>query len=64
MGNPDLIGDHLITEWQRAGLLFPSVATGIIRTIKQNVIERKLGCMAHTDMNAIDDKLRLMLGLF
>ena len=29
-----LIGDHLIADWQEAGLLFPSVATGIIRTIK------------------------------
>ena len=30
-----LLGDHLIVDWQGAGLLFPSVVTGIIRTIKQ-----------------------------
>ena len=29
-----LVGDHLINDWEGAGLLFPSVATGIIRTIK------------------------------
>ena len=33
-----LIGDHLIRDWRGAGLLFPSVATGIIRTIKQGMI--------------------------
>jgi len=38
-----LVGDHLISDWQGAGLLFPSLATGIIRTIKQNMIARKIG---------------------
>jgi mRNA interferase MazF len=59
-----LIGDYLIADWQRAGLLFPSVATGILRTIKQEMIGRKLGMMSVIDMQAIDDKLRSVLGLF
>jgi mRNA interferase MazF len=58
-----LIGDHLISNWQGAGLLFPSVATGIIRTIKQGMIAKKLGTMPSSDMQAIDDKLRLSMGL-
>lgn len=58
-----LVGDHLIGEWQRAGLLYPSVATGIIRTIKQDMIARKLGTMPLADMEAIDNRLRLSLGL-
>ena len=58
-----LVGDHLITDWQGAGLLFPSVATGIIRTIKGSMIDRKLGSMALPDMAAIDSKLQLILGL-
>ncbi|MFQ6014140.1 MAG: type II toxin-antitoxin system PemK/MazF family toxin [Anaerolineae bacterium] len=48
-----LDGDHLISGWQEAGLLFPSVATGIVRTIKQTMIERRLGTMPPTDMQAI-----------
>ena len=32
-----LAGDHLISDWREAGLLFPSVATGIIKTIKRNI---------------------------
>jgi mRNA interferase MazF len=58
-----LIGDHLITGWREAGLLFPSVATGIIRTIKQAMIERRLGAMPPEDMQAIREKLRQVLGL-
>ena len=58
-----LVGDHLIADWQGAGLLFPSVVTGIIRTIKQSMIDRKLGSMTLPDMNAVDSKLRLILGL-
>jgi len=58
-----LPGDHLIQEWQRAGLLFPSVATGIIRTIKQNMVTRKLGSMPSPEMKVIDDSIRLALGL-
>jgi mRNA interferase MazF len=58
-----LAGDHLITDWQGAGLLFPSVATGIIRTIKQSMISRRLGIMTKVDMEAIDDNLRTALSL-
>jgi len=58
-----LVGDHLISDWQGAGLLFPSVATGIIRTIKQGMIARKLGTMPHPDMHGIEDNLRDVLGL-
>ena len=58
-----LAGDHLINDWQDAGLLFPSVATGIIRTIKQGMIAKKLGTMPDPDMRDIDGKLKLVLGL-
>jgi mRNA interferase MazF len=58
-----LAGDHLITNWQGAGLLFPSVATGIIRTVKRGMITRRLGIMSQADMEAIDDNLRAALSL-
>jgi mRNA interferase MazF len=58
-----LAGDHLISNWQGAGLLFPSVATGIIRTIKQGMIAKKLGTMPRPDMQGIEDNLRDALGL-
>jgi mRNA interferase MazF len=58
-----LVGDHLITDWQQAGLLFPSVVTGIIRTIKKAMIERRLGAISPVDLRATQEKLREVLGL-
>lgn len=58
-----LVGDHLIGDWKTAGLLFPSVATGIIRTVKQEMVNRKLGIMPIIDMQAIDKKLQIILDL-
>jgi mRNA interferase MazF len=57
------VGDHLIGDWKKAGLLFPSVATGIIRTIKQEMVSRKLGSMPVTDMQAINENLHSILSL-
>ena len=57
-----LLGDHRIDGWQEAGLLFPSVATGVLRTIKQTMIQRRLGVMPPADMQAIRDKLARALG--
>jgi len=54
--------DRLISDWQGAGLLFPSVATAIIRTIKQGMIAKKLGSMPQPDMEAVEDSLRDALG--
>ena len=58
-----LMGDHLIKDWEGAGLLFPSVVTAIIRTIKQGMVTRKLGIMPKADMEAINDNLRVVLDL-
>jgi mRNA-degrading endonuclease toxin of MazEF toxin-antitoxin module len=39
------------------------VATGIIRTIKQAMIARRLGTMAEHDLDAVDKNLSSALGL-
>ena len=58
-----LPGDHLIEGWRDAGLPRPSVATGIVRTIKQAMIERSLGKMRVRDLRAFQGLLRSTLGL-
>jgi mRNA interferase MazF len=58
-----LFGDYLLDEWKAAGLLFPSLVTGILRTIKRTMVERKLGHIARKDSDAIDRQLRRSLGL-
>ena len=57
-----LFGDHLIVDWKGTGLLFPSAATGILRTVTRGMIDRKLGVMAK-DIDAVDDGLRRSLAL-
>ncbi len=58
-----LLGDYRIANWRKAGLIFPSVATGILRTIKQAMIEKKLGALIKRDMEGMDRELRHALGL-
>ena len=58
-----LFGDHALIDGKGAGLLFPSVVTGIVRTIKQTMIDRKVGTMPSSEMVTIDVKLRQSLVL-
>jgi mRNA interferase MazF len=57
-----LPGDTKIKEWQQAGLKFPSIITGIIQTLKIDIIERKLGELTHTDLVCFQDNLKKVLG--
>ena len=58
-----LPGDHFMDDWEEAGLPLPSVVTGIIRTIKQGMIDRQLGRVSDKDMAGIEVNLRSALGL-
>ena len=58
-----LFGDTKLEQWKAAGLLFPSVVTGIIRTIKASLIARKLGVLARPDLQKVHQHLRSTLGL-
>jgi mRNA-degrading endonuclease toxin of MazEF toxin-antitoxin module len=58
-----LFGDYLIANWKEAGLLFPSVATAILRTIKRTMIEKKLGAMPKIDLETFDRGLRRSLAM-
>jgi mRNA-degrading endonuclease toxin of MazEF toxin-antitoxin module len=58
-----LFGDSLVSDWKGAGLLLPSVVTGILRTIKRTMVDRRLGAMAKPDLDAVDRALRNSLGL-
>jgi hypothetical protein len=58
-----LFGDYIVVDWTSAGLLLPSIVTGILRTIKQTMVERRLGRMADTEMQAFGRLLRRALAL-
>ena len=58
-----LTGDYRIKMWEDAGLPLPSVITGIIRTIKQNMVVRTLGTLPSPERRAFDKNLKLVLSL-
>src|SRR5262249_8553112 len=58
-----LFGDHLINDWRGAGLLFPSVVTGIVRTIKRTMVDRRLGALLTPDLEGVNRELRRSLGV-
>jgi mRNA interferase MazF len=57
-----LEGDYLLQDWTKAGLLSPTLATGIIRTIKQDMIYKKLGKLTQVDQIEIKNNLKTILG--
>lgn len=58
-----LVGDHVMMRWQEAGLLFPSVVTGILRTADRGILRRKLGSLGRRDLEAVELRIRASLGL-
>jgi len=44
-------------------LLAPSIVTGIVRTIKHDMIAGKMGALPPSDLHAVEDKLREILAL-
>ena len=53
-----LFADTRIIHWEKAGLLFPSVVTGIIRTIKNSMINRVLGTLTESDYETVKGNLK------
>ena len=58
-----LTGDYLMVDWEDSGLIFPSIVTGVLRTIKQSMIERKMGEISPRDLAEIESNLPQILEL-
>jgi mRNA interferase MazF len=58
-----LVGDYKIKAWREAGLVYPSIVTGIVRTIKHDMIASKMGELPASELHAVKDKLREILVL-
>lgn len=58
-----LVGDYRVAQWKEAGLPLPSTVTGIIRTIKQDMIIRKLGALSSAELASVESQLRVSLAL-
>jgi mRNA interferase MazF len=60
---PPRPNEHRVTRWRAAGLVRPSTVKAVIGTVRWTLIRRRLGRLAETDQQAVDAKLRSMLGL-
>jgi mRNA interferase MazF len=58
-----LAGDYKIKAWRESGLLHPSTVTGIVRTIKQDMIASKIGTLPVDELRAVEARLREVLAL-
>ena len=58
-----LVGDYKIKAWRESGLLSPSIVTGIVRTIKRDMIASKMGELPAAELHSVKDKLREILAL-
>ena len=58
-----LVGDYKVKAWRESGLLYPSIVTGIVRTIKHDMIASKIGDLPQSELHAVEDKLREILAL-
>jgi mRNA interferase MazF len=55
-------GEVMITDWQAAGLLKPSVMKPVLTTLEKNLVIRKLGQLQMSDRQALQSALELLLG--
>ena len=62
MYSADRFGDTIITEWQAAGLLKPSVFKSIFTTIEKGLILKRLGRIGNQDRSALREMLQTILG--
>ena len=58
-----LAGDYKIKAWRESGLLYPSIVTGIVRTIRHDMIAGKIGALPAPELHSVEDKLREILAL-
>lgn len=58
-----LVGDYKVKAWRESGLLYPSIVTGIVRTIKHDMIAAKMGALPRSELHSVEDKLREILAL-
>ena len=56
-------GDHLLHDWEAAGLLRPSLVQAKIATVETTILGRRLGRLSDDDLAALDRWLREALGL-
>jgi len=61
--NRIFLGDTKISQWKEAGLLYPSLVTAIIRTVKSDMIFRKIGEIGPDDLKRVESSIKKIFGI-
>ncbi|HEY0320235.1 MAG TPA: type II toxin-antitoxin system PemK/MazF family toxin [Pyrinomonadaceae bacterium] len=56
------IGETIITEWQKAGLLKPSAIKPVLATVEKQLVLRRLGQLEKPDRATLQQALRIIIG--
>jgi mRNA interferase MazF len=59
---PLAVGEVEVSEWSKAGLLKASVIKPVLTTIAKGLVLKKLGWLAQSDRQALENALRDILG--
>jgi mRNA-degrading endonuclease toxin of MazEF toxin-antitoxin module len=57
------MGDAVVEDWEEAGLLGPSLVTGVLVTMTPDSVWRRLGSLTSQDLVSVDNVLHLNLGI-
>jgi mRNA interferase MazF len=57
-----VVGEVEIIEWQKAGLLKPSVVKPVIATLEKNLVRKQLGALEETDSETLRAAFKLIIG--
>ncbi len=60
---PPQLGDHVLREWQSAGLPLPSLARARVTTIHRSRVRKRLGRLVDQDLVEVDRGLRTAMQL-
>ena len=62
VGSTRPVGEVLVTDWQEAGLLKPSIIKPVITSLEKRMVLRKLGRLNAQDRQRLSDSLGIILG--
>jgi mRNA-degrading endonuclease toxin of MazEF toxin-antitoxin module len=56
------MGEVIVAEWQKAGLLKPSVIKPVLMTAEKGLVLRRLGQLEQADRVALQQALQIIIG--
>ena len=55
------LGEVIMTDWKKAGLIGPSAVKAVMTTIERRLVIRKLGALSDADRDSVEKALHVIL---